>query len=330
MLANPVELLTWLASNPVERAAVGVSPNRVIHRDHRSCVRFFAADNPQHPPLFCVMPLINTWSVFDLLPGKSVVQALTAAGVPVYVLDWGKAEREDSSLPLSHYVDRILGRCLDRACRHAGVPQMAVLGYCVGGTMLAVHLSRFPERVSRAFFLATPIDFAQGGRLRTWANPETFPLDAIVDGLGNFPKAMMQDSFRWMRPMGLPAKYRGLGARINDPQFRELWAALERWNGDGVDFPGEAYREYIRNCYFENRLVEGGWVLDGRPVDLRRATLPATVLAATEDHIVPVPAATALSAVWGGPVQTQTIRGGHIGICAGKALPAAIVEWVAA
>lgn len=328
MMTELVEAAAWLATDPVSRVESGRSPHQVVHRDHKASVRYFAPAAPQHAPLFCVMPLINTWTVFDLLPGKSVVEALVAQGVPVYILDWGRAAPEDSKLPLAHYVDRVLGRCLDRACRHAGVQSLDALGYCVGGTLLAVHLARHPGRVKRVFFLATPIDFSVSGRLSTWAKPATFPLDAVVDGFGNFPKALMQDSFRWLRPIGLPAKYRGLGARIGDPEFRELWAALERWNGDGVDFPGEAYREYIRQCYFENRLVSGGWVMDGRAVDLRSASIEATAVAASEDHIVPTASAHALASVWGGRVSLATVRGGHVGVCAGRTLPQTILAWV--
>ncbi len=330
MVANLAQAALWLGRDPVSRARTGQSPNEVIHRDGKARVRYF------HPreglaaqaPLFCVMPLINTWTVFDLAPGRSVVEALTAQGVPVYILDWGRAGPEDRHTPLCHYVDRVIGRCLDRACRHAGVPDMNVLGYCVGGTFLAAHLARSNRAQARAaFFLATPIDFRASGRLSRWARPESFPLDAIVDGLGNFPRELMQESFRWLRPMGLAAKYKGLVDRFDDEGFRELWSALEAWNNDGVDFPGEAYREYVRRCYFDNALVEGGWVMDGRAVDLGRANIPVTAVAAGDDHIVPPEAAHALAGRWGGPVTTGTLKGGHVGVCAGGALPRRILEW---
>jgi len=335
VIAEKVETLRWLAADPVATAEAGRTPHRVVFRDHKACVRYFAPAVITRPPLFCVMPLINTWTVFDLAPGRSVVEALTAAGVPVYVLDWGRAGPEDAQTPMAHYVDTVLGRCLDRAVRHAGVEKVDVLGYCVGGTFLAVHLaragagtegSRCPVR--RAFFLATPIDFHQSGRLSRWARPESFPLDAIVDGFGNFPKELMQDSFRWLRPTGVVAKYKSILDRGGDPEFRRLWASLERWNGDGVDFPGATYREYVRQCYFDNALVGGGWIMDGKPVTLSQATVPATTVAASDDHIVPAAAAHALRGVWGGPVTTRVLGGGHVGVCAGAKLPAAIVEWL--
>ncbi len=329
-LANAVDTLRWLATDPVASTRTGPTPHQVVFRDQKAVVRYFAAKEPKFAPLFCVMPLINTWTVFDLAPGKSVIEALNAAGVPVYILDWGRAGPEDAELPMAHYVDTVLGRCLRRAVRHAGVEQIDVLGYCVGGTFLALHLARNPGPARRVFFLATPIDFHKAGRLSAWAKPETFPVDAIIDGYTNFPKELMGASFQWLRPTGSATKLKTVLDRGHDPAFRKLFTAMEQWNGDGVDFPGTTYREYIKRCYFDNATMRGGWVMNGKPVDLKAVAIPATTVAASEDHIVPPAAAFGLAESWGGAVTTKTIKGGHVGVCAGAALPAAILEWLKA
>lgn len=328
MIAQSLAAARWLATDPVAKARVGRSPHVVLHRNGKACLRHFAPAEARHRPVFVVMPLINTWTIFDLLPGKSVVEHLVDAGVPVYLLDWGRPGPEDADVPLARYVDGTLGHLLDRARRHAGGSLDAV-GYCVGGTFLAVHLARHPQApVERLALVNTPIDFHRSGRLAVWARPETFPLDDIVDHLGNFPAALMRDSFRWLKPQSQSGKWWGLVERFDQPGFPEVWAALERWNEDNVDFPGEAYREYVRGCYFNNALVRGGWRLGGRPVDLARGRQPALVLASSEDHIVPPPAACALDGLWGGPVRSRTLRGGHVGVCIGKALPNALLEWI--
>lgn len=334
MYAELLDTARYLATDPAGTVETGRTPHTVIHRENKACVRYFAPAQARHLPVFVSMPLINTWTIFDLLPGKSVVEALVGAGVPVYLLDWGRPGPEDVDRPLASYVDGLLRRAIDRSARHAGVQKLDAIGYCVGGTFLAAHLARNQvgpaSRIRRVAFLATPIDFHQAGRLATWAKPANFPLDAIVDGFGNFPRELMRESFAWLRPAGQLAKWRSLHDRIGDADFRELWAAMEQWNGDGVDFPGEAYREYVRRCYFDNALLTGGWVMDGRPVDLSRAEQPALVLAASDDHIVPVAAAHALAGVWGAPVECRVVRGGHVGVCVTKALPREFVGWVEA
>lgn len=320
----------FLAQDPVRRAKTGQTPHRVIFRQNKARVLYFAPAEITRTPVFISMPLINTWTIFDLLPGRSVIETLLAAGAPVYLLDWGRPGPEDQPRRLTEYADTLLGRCIDRSRRHAGVPQLDAVGYCVGGTFLAIHLARHPDLVRRVAFVATPIDFHASGRLSAWADPETFPLDDIVDGLGNFPPHLMRESFAWLRPSGSTRKYVSLWQRIDQPGFPELWAALERWNGDNVPFPGECYREYVRRCYFDNALMHGDWVLNGTPVDLSQATIPALTLAGDGDHIVPPAAAHALEQVWGGPVETQVVKGGHVGICVGKRMPAALVAWIEA
>jgi polyhydroxyalkanoate synthase len=86
----------------------------------------------------------------------------------------------------------------------------------------------------------------------------------------------------------------------------------------------------VRSCYFENRLIRGGWIIGGTPVDLGNNKVPALTIAATKDHIVEPEAAFGLRDVWGGPVTCQSIEGGHVGICVGKALPGALRAWIAA
>ncbi len=322
-----VEVARFLATDPVRRARSGRTPHAVIHRQGPSRLLFFPAPEPRHTPVFVSMPLINTWTIFDLLPGRSVLERLTGAGVPVYLLDWGRPGPEARHTTLADLVDDRLGRALDRARRHAG-QELDALGYCVGGTFVAMHLARHPRAARRLALLCAPIDFHASGRLARWATPETFPVDDAIEGFGNYPADIIKSAFAWLRPMGQWSRWATLAARIDSPNFRELWAHLERWSADPVDFPGEAYRAYVKGCYFDNALMTGGWQLAGRPVDLGACTVPAHVLSASGDHICEPPAAEALARVWGGPVTTESLKGGHVGVCVGKRLPEALLRWV--
>jgi polyhydroxyalkanoate synthase len=234
---------------------------------------------------------------------------------------------------MSYYVDEVLGRMIDRAKRHArshhDTDELDAIGYCVGGTFLSIHLARHPGQVKRVAFVATPIDFHRSERLARWANPESFPLDTLIDSVGNYPKDLMSTSFSWLKPSTNTAKWVGLWERIDVDGFPELWAALEQWNGDAVDFPGETYREYVQRCYLDNALMTGGWVMATAPVDLSKAVAPALVIGASRDHIAPPAACGGLEQVWGGECRVETIRGGHVGICVGNTLPRTLIDWFA-
>ncbi len=323
----------YLMGSPARSAKIGQTPHSIIHRENKATLRYFAPVNATQVPVFICMPLINTWTIFDLLPGRSIVGALLAEGAPVYLLDWGRPGPEDKDVRAVELIDGLLPRAMDRALRHAtrehAATELDAVGYCVGGTFLAASLARHPHLARRVAFVATPIDFKASGRLAIWADEATFPLDDVVDGFGNFPAALMKSSFAWLRPTGQVAKFKGLWDRFEDEDFKVLWAAMERWSSDNIDFPGECYREYVRACYFNNALMDGSWVLGNEATDLSKCTIPALVLAATGDHIVPPASASALAQVWGGHVETQVIKGGHVGISIGKHLPKALVAWIA-
>lgn len=321
----------YLAGQPVQKAQTGQTPHEIIFRQNKATLRYFApVGELRRAPVFIVMPLINNWTIWDLLPGRSVVEALIGAGAPVYLLDWGRPGPEDAEITVSDLIDGLLRRSMDRARRHAGVRELDAVGYCVGGTFLAIFLSRHPGYARRAAFVATPIDFYEAGKLGQWVREENLPLDQLVDNLGNYPGHLIKGGFTTLKPTGELSKFVALWERGEDARFTELWAAMEQWNSDSIDFPGEAYREYVRACYFHNQLIVGGWTLAGRPVSLADAKIPALAIAATKDHIVPPDSAFALSKVWGGPVQTALVEGGHVGMCVARGLPARLVSWVEA
>jgi polyhydroxyalkanoate synthase len=81
------------------------------------------------------------------------------------------------------------------------------------------------------------------------------------------------------------------------------------------------YAYYVRNMYLENNLRRPGKLkMCGVPVDLRKIDIPAYVLAAREDHIVPWKTAYASARHLRGKTQFVLAASGHI---AGVINPAA-------
>lgn len=330
MLPKPVAFAEFLRRFHQDGTKIGATQHSVLFRQNKSCVRCFEPSERRGAPLFISMPLINSWAVFDLLPHRSVVAGLVEQGIPVYLLDWGAPGPEDAEVDVEDLL-ALLHRAVDRSRRHArerwDVDVLDGLGYCVGGTFLAAYCALEPDTFQKVALLASPIDFAHAGRLSRWADPETFPVDALVDNYGNFPAELMATSFAWLAPMGQARKWKALWERFEESSFKEVWAALETWNGEHVDFWGEAYRSYIRSCYFDNALMREGWSIGGRVADLRNATAPLQVFAASHDHICPTDAAFAVEDVWGGTVQCTELEGGHVGICLSTRLVDALATW---
>src|SRR5262249_19933738 len=140
--------------------------------------------------------------------------------------------------------------------REAGTNRLGILGYCMGGTLTAIHTAQHPDTVAALVTLAAPIDFDRGGMLRRMVEPSWFDADAIADA-GNVAPTQMQSGFVALRPTLDAAKLATLPETLMDPVSKTAFLALEEWATDNIPFPAEAYRRYIREMYQGNELVHG-------------------------------------------------------------------------
>jgi polyhydroxyalkanoate synthase len=281
--------------------------------------RFRGAEPPAagRYPVLLVPSMINRWYVLDLHREASVAATLVDAGLDVYLLDWGTAGDEDRYLEWDAVLER-LARMVRAVKRIAGVPQLGILGYCMGATLAAIHSALHPAAVAALVNLAGPIDFAEGGVLRHMIDRRWFDLDAIVDA-GNVTPLQMQSGFVAMRPTNQLSKM----VRMLDPDVdegsKERARVLEQWANDNVPFPAAAYRRYIGDLYRDNQLARGEHRVAGRAVDLKAIRCPVLTITAERDEICPPPAALALNRLVGSQeTDALQVPGGHVGAVVGS------------
>ncbi len=283
-------------------------------------------------PLLLVPSLINRWYVLDLRPGASLVEALVGAGFDVWCLDWGVPEAEDRFLDWEAVLAR-LARATRRVLREAAAEKLAVLGYCMGGTLTAIHVAQHPKQIAALITLAAPIDFDLGGQLRCMVEPQWFDADAIADA-GNVAPQQMQSGFVALRPTLELGKLASLPDLATDRAAQQAFLALDEWASDNIPFPAEAYRRYIRDMYQGNQLVAGTHRVRGRSVSLADITCPTLVITATRDAICPPKAALALLDHVGSKAKDHLdVPGGHVGAVVGskaaRDMYPALIRWLA-
>ena len=84
---------------------------------------------------------------------------------------------------------------------------------------------------------------------------------------------------------------------------------------ESLEEPKETFREFIKECYQQNKLITNQLELGGRLVDLRNLTMPLLNIYGKFDHLVPPGACEKLtSAVGSTDVEDVCIDTGHIGI----------------
>ena len=305
------------ARNLARRAArglpeVGLSPADVVHSENKWRLLHYRGAADFATPILLVPSLINRHYVLDLRPGRSFVEFLVEHGHDVYLIDWGRPGDEDRYLEWDDIVDGYLGRAIRIAARHAG--RVHLMGYCLGGTLAAVHAAARPERIASLMLVAAPVDFHQGGLLARWTTTASFDLDALEQAFANVPWPLMQASFHMLRPTLNLSKLVSMLDRAWDDEFLDHFAALERWGNDNVSFPGRAYRRYVEDLYRENRLAAGTFTMSGRPARLDAIHQPVLVVSFAHDHIVPHASATAaLALVSSVDKELLEVPGGHVG-----------------
>jgi len=294
------------------------SPLDVVHRENKW--KLLRLRGPRKgPPVLLVPSLINRWYVLDLLPGKSFAASLVERGLDVFVVDWGTPADEDRFLTFDDVCDRYLGRAVRRASALSAGQPVHLLGYCMGGTLTAIHAAVRPERVASLCLVAAPIRFAEGGILTDWSRTPSFD-PGLLASLGNVPWPLLQATFHMLRPTLLLSKVVNLLPRLGDREFVRGVLALEGWGNDNVSFPAEVFRAWIGDLYQRDQLFHGEFALSGQAVRLEAIRCPTMVVTFEQDHIVPKASATAiLDKIPPRLVTHIHYPGGHVGAMTSRA-----------
>ncbi|GAX90757.1 class III poly(R)-hydroxyalkanoic acid synthase subunit PhaC [Effusibacillus lacus] len=271
--------------------ATGLTPKEVIWRKNKMRVYRFslpAAKVTKQTPVFMLYAMINKPYILDIEPGNSFVEHLLMQGFDVYMLDWGEAGPEDCNNGFAEYIFDYLHKAVERVCLYTGKEQVHMFSYCMGGTMGAMYTTLYPERVKNLVVLAAPIDFRHADLYNTWLDEKYFDVDRLVETYGNIPPEVIDLGNKMLKPMSNfinPWVY--LMEKVDNENFVHTWRLLNKWVNDGTAFPGETYRQWIRDFYQQNKLIKGEIVLRDRRVDLANIKCPVLLLTAAQDHIAP-------------------------------------------
>ncbi|MCA3564286.1 MAG: class I poly(R)-hydroxyalkanoic acid synthase [Methylocystis sp.] len=273
-------------------------------------------------PLVIVPPWINKFYILDLNPEKSFIKWCVDQGVTVFVISWVNPDERHAKADFETYMKDGIIAALDVAREITGEPKAHTIGYCVGGTMLAVTLAwlaaRGEDRIRSTTFLTTQVDFTHAGDLRVFVDEEQInAVEEAMHRLGYLPGSRMASAFNMLRPLDLIWPY-----VVNTYLKGKEPAAFDLlyWNSDSTRMPEANHRYYMRNCYLENNLSRGRLELAGEKLDLGKVKTPIYNLAAKEDHIAPARSVFVGSKFFGGPVRYVLGGSGHI---AGVVNPAA-------
>jgi polyhydroxyalkanoate synthase len=310
-----------------------------VRREGAAVLRFYPPKGRAvGAPVLLVYAMVNRPFILDLLPGLSVVELLTKAGRPVYLLDWGDPGPEDAQRGLEHFVGGVLDRAVDAVSRRQGGGPVHLVGYCQGGVFSLLHTALNPEKVKTLALLATPVDYSRMGTLSVWARRRNFDAAKLVKSFGNIPGGFIAAAFEVLKPFSSARTEAGflaglLAKKLTDRQ-EEHFLALERWKKEHVSHPGGVFLETVRGLFQENRLVKNTLSVGARRADLKKVRCPLFVAVGERDHLVPPAAALAVTKlVASKDRRVERVPVGHIGLSvsgrAHRELWPRYLEWLA-
>ncbi len=319
---------------PLE-TAIATTPYDVVYEEDRVRLKHYlpVTETQFNTPLMVVYALINRETMLDLQPGRSVVQTFLRSGLDLYMVDWGYPTRKDRFLTIDDHVNGYMDNMVNFIRQRHDLPKINLMGICMGGTFCVIYSALHPDKIKNLITTVTPTNFdTDQGLLHIWM--KDVDVDRMVDTFGNMPGDLMNFGFLLLNPARLMIdKYMGFLENMDNKAFVENFVRMEKWIFDSPDVPGETFRQFVKDCYHENLLIQNRMVVGGKRVDLNDITMPVLNFYGQYDHLVPPGACELLTSKVGSKDKEDIcLDTGHIGIYVSsktqKEFAPKIIQWL--
>lgn len=345
-LASPEQMLAELAATTgrlakgfaalkqIEDVSVGGAPKGSVWKKDKVELYQYVRETPAtvQTPVLIVYALVNRHNMMDIQADRSFIRNLQAAGLDLYLIDWGYPSPEDKYFTMEEYINGYLDEAVGAIRQRTGQPALTLMGICQGGTFSVIYSALHPRKVKNLVTLVTPINFGTPrDLLAKWA--KYLDVDALVDNGGNVPGELLNAGFAQLKPLLKTTKYVSVLNAVDQPGQLLNFLRMEHWIADSPNQAGECFRQFVKDLYQRNKLVNGTFCLGGRIVRLADITMPLLNIYAREDHLVPPEASIPLNDLVGSTDKSLTaFAGGHIGVFVGsrsqKELAPGIAQWL--
>lgn len=282
-------------------------------------------------PILLIPSLINPASILDLMPGRSLVEALKQAGYRPFLLDWGIPGATERQFTVDDYILKRLKPALDHVVAAAGGP-IPVLGYCMGGTLATALACLHPDQIAALILLAAPWDFkADPDHLSVIQSAKLAQHLAGSDPSDFVDFQLLQSYFVSLDPTLTDRKFRRFATLDQNSEAARFFVALECWANSGPPLTGGVIQQVLKDWGEANKPAINRWILGGQTIDPAKLLCPVYIQCPEKDRLVAPKSAMALKQVIPHAHARYTTRG-HVGMVVGSGAKDSVfgpvVDWL--
>ncbi len=296
---------------------VATTPGKVVFRnDLMELIQYTpTTEKVSKTPLLICPPWINKFYILDLREKNSFIRWAVEQGNTVFVVSWVNPDRELAMKTFEDYMFEGTLAALDAIKDATGEDKVNVVGYCIGGTLLATTLAylaaKKDDRIKSATFFTTMVDFEEAGDLGVFIDDSSLKnLEDKMNERGYLEGSEMATTFNMMKANDLIWSFVVNNYLLGKDPFP---FDLLYWNSDSTRMPAAMHSFYLRNMYLENKLAQpDGLEFGGVKLDLRKIKVPTYLISTREDHIAPWEATYKATQIYSGPMRFVLSASGHI------------------
>jgi polyhydroxyalkanoate synthase subunit PhaC len=300
---------------------VATTPGKVVYQNDLMQLIQYAPTNEQvhTTPLLIIPPWINKYYILDLRQHNSFVRYCLDQGHTVFIISWVNPDEKLANKDFADYMTEGPMAALEQIKKITGEEEANVIGYCLGGTLLAAmlgYLEQAPAQpqlahIKSATYFVAMVDFKDPGDISVFIDDTQLQvMEEMMAKKGYMDAYAMATTFNMLRANDLIWNFVVNNYLLGKEPFP---FDLLYWNSDSTRMPAAMHSFYLRQMYQKNKLIEAGGIkLKGVPIDLRTVATPSFIVGTKDDHITPWKTVYTATQIYRGQTKFVLSGSGHI------------------